>query len=86
MDAEIVSEYERKMAMPATMARHHLPAKFQGTIMKTDGYLPAYLEMRRVILGTLAVADLTPDTLQQLLDDPNIKHITLAEATTRYIR
>jgi hypothetical protein len=83
VDVQEVLEHEHKVALPTTMARSQLPAKFQGTIVKTDGYLPAYLEMRTVILGTVAIADLTPDTLKMLLDDPNIKHITLAESNHR---
>lgn len=85
MDAQEVREHDHKVALPATMVRNHLPATFQGTILKTDGYLPKYLEMRMVILGTLAIADLTPDSLEDLLADPNIKHVTLAE-TTHYRR
>ena len=81
MDVEEAHEQERKVALPRSMARNHLPAKFQGTILKTDGYLPKYLELRTVILGTLAVADLTPASLEDLLADPNIKHVTLAETT-----
>ena len=81
MDVEEVRKHENKVALPNTMARSHLPSKFQGTIAKTDGYLPEYLELRAVINGTLAIADLTPDLLEELVYDPNIKHITLAEAT-----
>ena len=83
MDIQEIREHEHKVALPTTMARQQLPAKFQGTILTVDGYSPEYLEFRTVH-GTLAAADLTPDTLKMLLDDPNIKHITLAESATRY--
>lgn len=63
------------------MARGHLPAKFQGTILKTDGYRPAYLELRIELVGIFAVADLNSETLEALLNDPNIRHVTLAEAS-----
>lgn len=87
MDVQAIQEHEGKVAFPNTMARNHLPAKFQGTIVMVDGYLPEYLEMRRVVSGTLAIADLTPDLLEELVHDPNIKHVTLAALIpTRYGR
>ena len=37
MDAQEGSDNDHKVALPATMVRNHLPPKFQGTILKTDG-------------------------------------------------